>query len=120
MERAARRIVDDARDAVGVSAGVAREIALVLEQLDHTRALHAWYLEQVLADECAIGTELALVEDLFPPYSTHAARLRARLLVLAVERRARAATLADQVAAHHRLLLELVERYRVLDPPDAD
>jgi hypothetical protein len=118
VEDDARRIVNDAAGEHGVPAGVAREIALLLEHLEGARVVHAWHLEQLLNDECAIGTELARVEHFCPPCSPAEERLRARLLLLNVERRQLTSTFVEQRATLHRSLLELVGRYRVLEPPD--
>jgi hypothetical protein len=118
VERDARRIVSDAAGETGVIANIARELALALNALEGSRALHEWQRAELLADECAIETDLAKVTHLAPGYSPAEARLRSRLLALRVERRALAATHATALAAHYRLLLELVQRYRVLDPPD--
>lgn len=109
----------DATGETGLHADVAREIALALEHLDRTRALHQWQRDELLQDECAIETDLSRVLHLAQVYSPAEGRLRARLLALAAERRALAASHAEQLATHYRMLLDLVHRYRVLDPPDA-
>lgn len=120
VERDARRIVLDAQGQSGVHVSVAREIALALEALERARALFHWQLEQLLRDECTVGTDLARMGDLFAPYSRREDPLRARLLALGAERRRLTTTYTEELATHYRTLLALVQRYRLLDPPDAD
>lgn len=116
LEREARQIVEEARGGDGLHVHVARELALALQALEQRRALYHVQDEQLLQEECLIGTELARIEHLSPTYSRLEASTRARLLAVAAERRRLTATMAEQEAAHHRHLLDLVHRYRLLDP----
>lgn len=118
VERDARRIIDEARGTIGLHANIAREIALVLEGIERTRALHRWHEEQLLADECSIGNDLSRVTHFAPLYSREEATLHARLLALGAERRRLATMTAERLAEQHRVLLDLVHRYRLLTLDD--
>lgn len=118
IERTARRIVDEARRASGVHAGVAREIALVLETLTRARALHHAQLEGLLRDECMIDSLLMRLERLHPWEAPGELSVRARLLAISAERRALVAAWEAQRAQAYRDVLALVEKYRLLDPDD--
>jgi hypothetical protein len=120
IERTARRIVDEARRASGVHAGVAHEIALLLETLARARALHYAQLDALLRDECMVDSFLLRLERLHPWEAPGEFAVRARLLALNAERRALAVAWEEQRAHAYRELLALVEKYRLLDPDDTD
>lgn len=114
--REARRIVDDARNASGVHAGVAREIALALETLQRARALHYAQLDALLQDECMLESVRLRRERLHPFEAPGEVHVPARLLRLNAERRALLATFEAERAQAYKDLLALVEKYRLLDP----
>lgn len=118
LEREARRIVDDARGASGVHAGIAREIALALETLTRARAVHRAQLDALLRDECMVESVLLRRERLHPYEAAGEVSVRARLLSLNAERRAQLASYEEQRARAYRELLALIEKFRLLDPDD--
>jgi hypothetical protein len=116
IERAAQRIAADARGASGVHAGVAREIALVLEALSRARAVYRVQLDALLRDECLVERVLLRQERLHPWEAPGELSVRARLLAINAERRVLLASFEEQRARSLRELLALVEKYRLLDP----
>lgn len=118
VEREARRIVADARNASGVHAGIAREIALVLETLTRARTVHRAQRDALLRDECMVDSVLLRMERLHPWEAPGELSARARLLAINAERRALFASWEEQRARAYRELLALIEKYRLLDPDD--
>ena len=118
IARTARRIVDEARRASGVHAGIAREIALLLETHARARVLHHAQLDGLLRDECMIDSVLLRLERLHPWEAPGEFAVRTRLLALNSERRALVVTWEEQRARAYRDLLVLVEKYRLRDPDD--
>jgi hypothetical protein len=116
VEREARRIVNDARGASGVHAGIAREIALVLEALARARTVHHAQQDALTQDECTIESVRLRRERLHPYEAPGEVHVRARLLALNAERRALLASFEEQRARAYRDLLALVEKYLLLDP----
>lgn len=116
IERTARRIIDEARGASGVHAGVAREIAHVLETLMRACAVYHAHLDGLLRDECMIDSLLMRLERLHPWEAPGELSVRARLLSLNAERRALDASWEEQRARAYRELLTLTEKYRLIDP----
>lgn len=116
VERDAQRIVTDARGASGVHAGIAREIALVLEALARARAVHRAQLDALTRDECMVESMLLRRERLHPYEAPGEVSARARLLSLNAERRTLLASFEAQRARAYLDLLALIEKYRLLDP----
>jgi hypothetical protein len=116
VEREARRSVVEARGASGVHAGVAREVALVIEALARARALHRAQLDALTQDECMVESVLLRRERLHPYEAPGEVNVRARLLALNAERRGLVASYEEQRARAYRDLLALTEKYRLLDP----
>ena len=124
----AEQLEQQARSAVGVSkirsgrwspkSILEDEVALVLHQIDASRARERDTLDSLLNEECGIGTELLQMEARTPRYSPYRfperEKLQRRLGQLSQERRRFTMAQAEKMDGLHERLLGLVGKDNVL------
>jgi hypothetical protein len=102
------------------SIGVAREIALIVDNLDELQRLRESMLESLLLDELAVSTDVRRLHHLVPGFSSQEAALNGRLLVIEERRRQFALAYNDRMQSLFDELLQKIQRFRLLAPPDED
>ena len=97
---------------------VARELELVLWQLDEIRDAHARQLRSLLRVECYVDTELIQMEQRTPRYSPYRfperEKLQRRLLAIESERRTLSVDRAIHLGRLHDRLLTALNRHAQL------
>ncbi len=92
------------------------EVALLLHQIDASRARESDVFESLLEEECGIGTELLQMEARTPRYSPYRfperEKLQRRLGQLSQERRRFSVAQAEKLDGLHERLLGLVGKHR--------
>ena len=98
---------------------IEREIALVLDQIRESRELENRLHDSILNTECAIGTELAQMEERTPRYSAYRfperEKLQRRQHFLDLERRRFTTAQAGKMQILYERLLSLLQKRAVLD-----
>ena len=91
-------------------------MALLLHQIDASRARESDVFESLLEEECGIGTELLQMEARTPRYSPYRfperEKLQRRLGRLSEERRRFRMTKAERLDGLHHRLLSLMSKHR--------
>lgn len=124
LETWARRIVDRDRAKGGSESDIervlARELELVVGQIEQSRDVHARQLRSLVRVECYVDTELIQMEQRTPRYSPYRfperEKLQRRLLDIESERRKLAAEHASGVSRLHDRLLVILNRHAQLVP----
>ncbi len=92
------------------------EVALVLHQIDASRAQERDVLESLLEEECGIGTELLQMEARTPRYSPYRfperEKLQRRRGQLSQERRRFTISQAEKLDGLHARLLSMLNKFR--------
>ncbi len=123
LESQARRIAFEALTQPcddEIALALAAEIGSALERLDKERALFLHLRDSIVADECIVGSDLALIRQMSPPFSKEELALKKSLLSLASERRRLALQEAEALQRDGLELLSLVQRYNQVVPLDED
>lgn len=120
LERRALAIVSrpHATEPDSIVAGLEREIAFVMEQIETLRATRDRLSKNLLQIECYVNTELLQMEQRTPRYSPYRyperEKLQRRLLDIEHERRDRSVTHEQRLAELHKRLLDLLNQHAVL------
>lgn len=120
LERRAKAIIARPPPARSDSiiAGLEREIALVMEQIEVLRTTQSRLSKSLLQVECYVDTELLQMELRTPRYSPYRypehEKLQRRLLDIEHERRDRSVVHEQRLADLHKRLLDLLNQHAVL------
>ena len=121
LENRARAIIARPRSgdpSDSVVAGLGRDIALVMEQIESLRAVQQSLSSSLLQVECYVDTELIQMELRTPRYSPYRyperEKLQRRLLEIEHERRDRSVNHEQRMAELHKRLLDLLNQHAVL------
>lgn len=121
MESKVRAIVaEERRELIPVLAGVHRQMALALDQIDRTRYLHESHRRQLLRIECYVGTEIMHLSPRPPFYYDDRwhdrQSLKQKLLQLNQERRKLEMSEQNRIDELHNRLLALWNQHLQIKP----
>ena len=122
LEAKARGVVAREQDAGDrpIEQVVSRELALILDQINQTKDVHARQLRSLLRVECYVDTELIHMEQRTPRYSPYRfperEKLQRRLMAIEAERRKLAADHQVRLTQLHDRLLATLHRHMHLAP----
>jgi len=107
-----------------VDAGLAREIALVLDHIEEEREFHQEQLTSLLGSECYVWTELHGIDRRTLRYSPHIfperEKFLSRLQRIGHERRQLTRKNHERIEELHSKLLSLLNKHAHLKPENGD